>query len=808
MGPLDGVRIVEIADEMGCYAGKLLADLGADVVLAEPREGSRARSIPPYWGGGEDVNCGIFHWWMNTNKRSVVLDLDDPQYPDRLEQLVRWADVLICSGAPAALAERGLEYKALAKINPRLVLTCITPFGLTGALANYAADDLILLAMGGLLYLAGYPGRAPTAVFGYQSYQAGSLFATAGTLIALYDAARTGRGQLVDTSIQECVAHALENAAQIYDLTGAVRVREGADQRDSGFGLFPCKDGLMFLVVDIPGGSSARAWSTLVEWLGDDPAADVFRDPLWLDPQYRISEPAKKRFYDAFTGYSLARTKKELYVSGQAHGVSLSPVATTADLADDDQLKARDFFVRVDHPELGVSFLYPGAPYRLRATPWSIRRRAPLLGEHTAAVWEEIAAASHIDGVQVDDEESRQSALGGIRVADFTWVGAGPFASKILADHGADVVKVETASRLDALRRSAPFAGESGINRSGYFSNRNSSKRGISLDLKTEEGLAIAKRLVESSDIVFNNFRPGAMDRFGLGYAEVAKLNPEIIYVDMPAFGNEGPARNYGGFGSSIAAACGLHVLSGNADELPVGTGTNFPDHVTNPLHAAIAILAALYYRHRTGEGQYVEIPQFESSVNAIGAALLTYQVTGEVFVRDGNRDGQHAPRVVLRCAGEDRWCAVSVQSEDQWQRLCGVANREDWLNDPRFQSLESRLQHQDALELELERWTVGQDSFAVMEMLQAAGVPAGVVQTAADLIDSDPSLVERHWRYLDHAEMGKSLYDAPPFKLSQTPGELRRPAPLLGEHTHEVLAELGYSEAEYSGFKSRGALE
>jgi benzylsuccinate CoA-transferase BbsF subunit len=404
---------------------------------------------------------------------------------------------------------------------------------------------------------------------------------------------------------------------------------------------------------------------------------------------------------------------------------------------------------------------------------------------------------------------TRPLPLAGIRVTDFTWMGAGPFATKPLADHGADVIKIESMAKPDLTRLAPPFAGgRPGVNRSGYFANRNSSKSSISLNMKTPQGRDLARRLIARSDVVINNFRPGAMARWGLDYQAVASLRPDIIYVDMPADGTEGPRTGYGGFGASIAALCGLHELSGDPDRLPVGSGTNYPDHILNPLHTATAVIAALYHRRRTGQGQYIEVAQFESSVNAVATALLAYTVTGRAARRQGNRDGQHAPRAVLRCVGPDRWCAISVRGQAGWAALCQAAGHPEWLDDARFADASRRLAHQDELEATLETWTSGLDRYDVMAACQAAGVPAGVVQTTQDLIDRDPALRARHWSYLDHPEMGRSLYDAPPFKLSRTPGGLRRPAPLLGADTDRVLrTDLGLSDAEIDGYRQAGVL-
>ncbi|MFM7066211.1 MAG: CaiB/BaiF CoA transferase family protein [Gammaproteobacteria bacterium] len=809
-GPLHGLRVVEMTDAMGAYAGKLLADLGADVVLVEPPEGSAVRAIGPFMSGYATKDAGLLHHWMDTNKRSFVADCRIAAEQEEVDALIARADLLLLSGQPADLQARGLHHARLRNLNPRLVVTAVTPFGSSGPLSNFAADDLVLLAMGGLLSLGGYPDTAPTAVHGYQSYLAGSLFAVVGSLVALEVAERTGRGQFVDVSIQDCVAQALETAAQAYDLVGSIRRRVGAGQQDAGLGIFPCADGLVSIVIGLSGGEGGSSWDALADWLSADPEASTFREPCWRDGAFRATSEARARFAEIFGRFASGLPKKQLYVEGQQRGLSVSAIATMADLAADDQLSARDFFQEVSRDGHPLPFRYPGPPYRFSRTPAGVRTQAPGLGEHTAAIREEWLRSSEITAVpsKTGSVRMEKKPLSNVRIADFTWVGAGPFATKPLADFGADVIKVESSKRPDPTRLSPPFARHPGVDRSGYFANRNSSKQSICLDIKRAEGLALARALLKKSDIVANNYRAGVMERLGLGYAEAAKVRPDIIYLDMPAFGNEGPARDFGGFGAAIAAACGLHYLSGTPDRLPVGTGTHYPDHILNPLHAAIALLAALRHRRLTGEGQHVELAQFESSVNGVGYALLTYLATGQVMERQGNHDGINAPRAVLRCLGDDRWCAISVMDNRQWKALCHLVGREDWQTSAILGSVAGRLANQEELEQGLEEWTRQHDPYEVMSRCQAAGIPCGVVQTAADVVDRDPSLRMRHWVYLDHPEMGHSLYDGPCAILSDTPARLHSPAPILGADTSEVLARvLGCSEEAIVTLQESGVL-
>lgn len=398
--------------------------------------------------------------------------------------------------------------------------------------------------------------------------------------------------------------------------------------------------------------------------------------------------------------------------------------------------------------------------------------------------------------------------LDGIRVADFTWVGAGPFLTKPLADHGADVIKIESKTRTDPIRSMAPFRdGQAGINRSGYFANRNSSKRSICLDLKHPEGNRLALELIAQCDVVANNYTPGTMDRLGLGYETVRRLRPDIIYLDMPMQGNSGPHADYRGYGLTIAAAGGLFGLSGYPDRLPVGTGTNYPDHVPNPLHGAIAVLAALRNRRRTGRGEHIELAQLESTVNAIGPALLAAS-TGQQTKRAANDDPVAAPHGVYRCAGDDKWCAVAAFTDEQWRALALVLAPE-WASRSDLASAEGRRNARRELDVLMNSATQTWDADRLAAALTAEGVPASAVLDADALLNRDPQLRARnHWIRLDHPVMGPSIYDGIPYRLSRTPGRLRGPAPLLGADTRDVCLDLlGMDPETFDSLNQQGVV-
>ncbi|PZW48050.1 benzylsuccinate CoA-transferase BbsF subunit [Humitalea rosea] len=400
--------------------------------------------------------------------------------------------------------------------------------------------------------------------------------------------------------------------------------------------------------------------------------------------------------------------------------------------------------------------------------------------------------------------------LRGIRFADLTWAGAGPFSTKIFADFGAEVIKVESATRVDPVRLGGPFRdGIPGVNRSGYFASRNTGKRSVALNLKAAEGRAVVRDLIRTADVVSNNFGPGAMERLGLGYEEVRRIRPDVIYLSMPMYGEDGPLSNLLGVGMTISAVTGLMSLTGYHDGPPLGPGTHFPDHAANPYHAAFAVLAALRYRRRTGRGMKIDLAQVESTINCVGPAVLDQAITGQEPQRVGNRSARHAPHNVFRCKGEDRWCAVTVLTDAQWLALARTIGAEALAADPQLATAAGRVARADELEAAVTRWTRLHEAEAVMSALQAAGVPAGVVADPRSLIEQDPQLRHRgYWQRLDHPELKVATYTSPPFRLDGERVELTRP-PLIGEHTDAVLAGiLGYDAARIAALRASGTIE
>jgi benzylsuccinate CoA-transferase BbsF subunit len=395
-----------------------------------------------------------------------------------------------------------------------------------------------------------------------------------------------------------------------------------------------------------------------------------------------------------------------------------------------------------------------------------------------------------------------------IRVLDFCWVGAGAFVTKLLADMGAEVIKVESRARPDNLRLSPPFRpGAEGLEGSGYFASRNSNKKSFALDMRTPQARAIALDLAARSHVLTSNFRPGVLERWGLGYADIRERNPSIVYLTMPMQGADGPNRSYIGFGSTISALSGLMHLSGRPDRPPVGTGTHYPDHVPNPGHALVALLAALYHRERTGEGQAIEVSQLESTVNVIGPAILAHSLGEPPPGRTGNRVPTASPHGTFPCL-DDQWIAVSCQEDEHWRGFAEVIGLPGLADDDRFRTLADRKLHEDELEALIALATPDCDRETLVARLRAVGIPAASVNSSRDVLD-DAALVERgYWQHIEHPVIGPMAVAGPPFRFDGRDRPDLRPAPLLGQHTHEVARDvLGYDDATIDALIAEGVL-
>lgn len=408
--------------------------------------------------------------------------------------------------------------------------------------------------------------------------------------------------------------------------------------------------------------------------------------------------------------------------------------------------------------------------------------------------------------------------LAGIRVADFTWVWAGPYCTLQLGYMGAEVIRVETHTRLCVTRHMTPMAdGKAGPNRSGYFNQYNQNKKSVSINLQSEQGRAVARRLALASDVVTNNFAAGVMDRLGLGYEELRKTKPDIIMITMSGFGETGPLREYVAYGPAQVPLSGLSALTGYKGGPPLHAGFSYGDP-NGGIHGAFAVLAALYHRARTGEGQYIDLSQWETSVAMVAEGVVEYQMTGREPERMGNRDHWMAPHGLFRSkdmaekiAGRsiDMWVSIAAANDDQWRRLAGAIGRPELGADPRFATFAARKRNEDELEAIITQWTSQRFAREAEQALQDAGVPAAIASTNKDLFE-DPHLNQRGvFVEKEHPEVGVRKHIGPPWRMSRTPSGVHRAAPVLGQDTDDVMTRvLGYSAEEVAKLHEVGALK
>jgi benzylsuccinate CoA-transferase BbsF subunit len=398
-------------------------------------------------------------------------------------------------------------------------------------------------------------------------------------------------------------------------------------------------------------------------------------------------------------------------------------------------------------------------------------------------------------------------ALAGIRIADFSWVIAAPLATQYLSIHGADVIRIESSQRIDVLRTNQPMVNGAGSDNCAYYANFNMGKRGVTLNLRHPEGVRLAKAIVATCDAAVENFTPGTMQRLGLGYESLRELRPDLIMLSMGLAGQTGPERSYKGFGTVIQGAAGITHFTGWPDRPPVGTGVAYTDFFASPL-AAAALLAALEQRRRTGCGMHIDLSQQEASLYALDAALLDQAVNGITQTRAGNRHPTAAPHGVYPCRGDDRWLAIAVFRDDQWNALVDVMGSPAWAHETRFSTLLGRKAWEDELDARIAQWTAEQDAQEVMLRLQAVGVPAGAVQDSAD-ISRDPQLGFRgHFLTLQHPVMGEFAWDALPYRIDGALPLPSRPAPTLGQDNERVFEDLiGLPPEQYESLEREGVL-
>jgi crotonobetainyl-CoA:carnitine CoA-transferase CaiB-like acyl-CoA transferase len=823
---LRGLRVVDLTDERGLLAGRILADLGADVVQVEPPDGSSARRRVPHLAGPDGLprQDASYVWEaFAANKRGVVADLDAPEGQDLVRRLARAADVIIETDGPAVQGPRGLDAADLRTLNPRLVYASVTPFGRSGPKAAYRASDLVVWAAGGPLDEHRDGDRPPLRISLPQAFLHASADAAAGILLALRERSASGLGQVVDVSAQASLGaatlgHVLAQAVGDVpkDMSkGHTLEAPPVDQSGSGSATDPalkkwaCRDGAIEFHIGI-GPASGGFTNNFVQWMAKDGApvgrfaAIDFRQvpALLASGEFTSADTAELR--RAITDHLAAKTKTEVIEAAMAHKLLCVPILDTTDVRTSPQLASRGFFVTVGDGDRARTL--PGPFARASAGGFTITRPAPTLGEHAGEVrteWlHEVAALPSVTTAP-RAEIPRRLPLQGVKVVDFSWVVAGPVIGRALADFGATVVRVESSTRIETARFMQPFhGGEPGPENSALYGTWNAGKLGLALDLRSDQGRAVARDLADWADIVIESFSPGLMSRWSLDYETLRAGHPGLIMLSTSINGQTGPWAPLAGYGNIGAALSGFQAIVGWPDRPPFGPFGPYTDYL-GPRFALATLLGALARRDATGEGCYLDVSQVEAGVWFQAPEIARNADSGAIIERTGNADREHAPHGVFPVLPDEhafqgrRYVAIAVTSDQEWRTLAAAIGRPDLLDDAELASVTGRLARAAELEAAVADWTSTRHAPDVEATLQNAGVPAHVSATSADFC-TDPQLAHRgHLVRLSHPLHGQTTVEGPRYLLSDTPGVVRRAAPTFGQDNLTVLRDLLHYDDE-----------
>jgi crotonobetainyl-CoA:carnitine CoA-transferase CaiB-like acyl-CoA transferase len=794
---LKGFRALDLTGLSGQLCGRILADLGMEVIKIEPPGGDPVRDLAPFITSENGVKLSTTFAHLNAGKASKVLDLEKESDRAVFHKLVETADVVIESFQPGGLTAKGLDYNKLAKINPGVVMASITGFGQTGPKKNLACNDLVALAESGFLYISGDPSLPPVRPPETQAYYFASLFATAGVLAALYRRERTGQGDHIDASMQETLA-TQEHIIRLWANEKQIAKRAGSQHGSvAPAKIFPCKDGFIYLYV------TRQHWKLFLSVWKDHPV--TFDAPDWLNNLYRRAHANElNHALEAFLGkFTMAEITEFL----QTKGIPCVPVNTPMGFANDEHVQSRGFMAPVDHVGFGST--------KQPAMPFVTDGARPPVG--SVPVLDSWCAPSYIspetgekregDVARSNSAKDNSAPLNGMRIVSFDHVLAGPYGTTILAELGADVIKVESSKGgMDPFRF---FGTGEDPNLSPRFLEFNRNKRSFTVNLKHPKGQGVLHDLVAKADAVLDNYSVDVVERIGLAYHQLCQVKPDIVNLRMPGLGTTGSKRHFSTVGVNITSFTGLTYMWNHPGHTnpPIGSQTVFPDYVSGVL-CAIIIISGVLHRDRQKKGAFIDLAQSEATAFMIGANLMEAASSGKDPEPIGNASTSVAPHGCYPCKGEDRWCVIAAENELQWAALAKVLGAGAAEN-PRFVTNAERLQNRDALDAIIGQWTMDKDAFAIREQLQEVGIPCGVVQTGQDLVN-DAHLQARGFIVaVDNPRLGKVVL--PNFPLQFTNAKLTRrwEFPVLGRDTETVLREVvGYDEATIAAHRQDGVLE
>ena len=727
---LNDILVLDLADERGSFCSRLLADLGANVIKVERLQGDASRQIGPFHTPGpEGQPFSLSFLYNNLNKRSIALDLQTDEGNRIFERLVKRADVLVETPSPGAPEIPELNPADPGRMNPRLIHLSITPFGRKGPKQAYHSSDTVASASGGQMYVCRDSSGKPVRLCGTQSCYTASLYGAIAVLLQLIKRHTTGAGSFIDLSIQEAVASTLDHVMVDFFSNGRITKQPNSSPYDRNFAVLPCRDGHILMTI-------LQNWETLIEILAGENSAGDLVEKEWREQRFR--EAHFDHVIEVVKGWTGLHTKQELYELGQAMRFPWAPVASPGEVMESPQLQFRRFFIDIAPFGKGPGTTIPGRPYRFSSFSLPAARPAPSPGEHTAQILEEFASVKENttqNGPSLirGDRCPNENILKGVRVLDLTRMLSGPYCTRILADFGADVIKVQT-------KKTALGAEQ---NDTAYFRTWNRNKRSITLDLDIPEARECFLKLAAVSGIVIENYSPRVMSNWGLTYDRLKEVNPPLIMLSLSAMGQTGPWKDHVGFGPTFHALSGLISLSSAAFHSPIHIGHAYGDSILG-LYAAFAILAAMELRDKSGIGQHIDLSGYEALCSFLGPELMCGNGTRDSDSSDryGQEFGMAVPDGCFPCKGPDHWCAITVGSDEQWRTFCQVTDSAE-LGSDRFSTTAGRKQNREELERLIACWTLRHSAEKIAGILQKTGLAASVVQNAGDIAE-DAQLAAR----------------------------------------------------------------